>query len=112
MLGARSAPFFFVSLVPPVVNFLERILKRVPTITSALYILDRHDHLADRPDRQDGEFQMRPGEGQADDGDGPAQRDDDGPEREPPAGEDQPEEVAERTQRSGAESAPAGIGGA
>ena len=51
---------------------------------------------------------MRPGEGQADDGDGVAQREEKMAERQPPAGEDEPNDVAERAERTGAEILAAG----
>ena len=55
---------------------------------------------------------MRPGEGQADDRDGEAQREEEMPEREPPAGENEPDDVAKRAKRTGAEILVAGISGA
>src|SRR3984893_2723626 len=73
---------------------------------------DRHDRLADRPQRQSGKLEMRPREREADDGDGQENRGDDVSEREPPAGENQPNEVADHAERAGADIVAAGDGGA
>src|SRR5215510_7554096 len=65
--------------------------------------LRRYDHLADRPQREAGEFQVRPSERDSDDRQGQHDRDDEVPERQPPAGENQPHEVAEDPERAGAD---------
>ena len=49
--------------------------------------LSRHNHLADRPEREPGKFQMRPGEGNADDRYGEQDRSDQMSECKPPTGE-------------------------
>ena len=65
--------------------------------------LRRHDHLADRPERDAGELEVRPGEGDADDGDCEHQRRQEMAEREPPAGEHEPDDVADHPERAGAD---------
>src|SRR5882762_10670809 len=44
--------------------------KSTPAANTDDGVLGRHDHLADRPQRDARELQMRPGEGNADDGHG------------------------------------------
>src|SRR6185437_6163938 len=66
-------------------------------------LVDRHHRPPERPEGEAGELQMRPGEREADDGDGEADRSDEMAEGEPPSGEKQPDEVADRAERPGAE---------
>ena len=69
----------------------------------------RHDHLADRPQRNAGQLQVRPGEGNANDGDGQRQRQDQVHQRQPPAGQNQPDDVADGAERPGANVFLAGV---
>ena len=62
-----------------------------------------NDRLADRPERDAGEFQVRPGKRKTDDGDGKADRRDEVAEREPPAGQHEPDDVADHAERAGAD---------
>ena len=67
---------------------------------------DRHDLLADRPQSEAREFEMGPGEGDTDDRHRQDQRGDEVAERKPPARQHQPDDVAEETQRAGADILP------
>src|SRR5712691_13128287 len=72
----------------------------------------RHDHPADRPERQARELEVRPGERDADDGDGQENGDDEMAEGQPPAGQDQPYDISDNAERSGADVLLPGIFGA
>ena len=56
------------------------------------------DHLADRPKRYSGKFEMRPGERNADDSDGKKDRREHVAEREPPSGEHEPDQIADKAE--------------
>ena len=62
-----------------------------------------NDHLADRPQRDAGKFQVRPGKGNADDGHGQQHGRDDVAERQPPSRQHQPDDVADHPERAGAD---------
>src|ERR1700740_1979276 len=68
-------------------------LQRVAAVASAARLLDRHDHFADRPECQ-------------------AQREEKMAECQPPARENEPDDIAERAERTGTEIVATGIGGA
>ena len=68
-----------------------------------LRFLDRHHHPADRPERNPDQLEMRPGKGDADDGDGEAHGKDEMRDRQPPPRQNEPNDVAEKAQRTGAE---------
>src|ERR1700736_5813839 len=72
------------------------------------HALGGHDYLADRPQRDAGEFYVGPGEGNADDGYGERDRGDDMSERQPPARQHKPDQVADQAQRSAADIGAAG----
>ena len=64
MQPRRAAPVRFGLTTPPApMRFAPG--RREPTFPGPS--LSRHDHLADRPERDAGELQMGPGEGDADD---------------------------------------------
>src|SRR5580704_12988913 len=75
-------------------------------------VVDVDDHLADRPQRDAGEFQMRPRERDTDEGDGEQKRGDEMAERQPPAGEHEPQYVADEAEGPGADVVSAEILGA
>src|SRR5262245_46471828 len=75
-------------------------------------VLDRPDGFADGPQRQAGQLEMGPGERDADDGHRQQDRQDQVAEREPPSGENEPDQVAEESERAGAEVVAAVIVGA
>src|SRR5580700_2430264 len=87
---------------------MATLLSKVAILSASAWITQRRivgidDRFADRPQRDAGKFQMRPGERNADDGDGEQDGGEEMAERQPPAGEHQPDDIAQKAERPGAD---------
>src|SRR5271168_118199 len=88
---------------PSTFRTLRRRARALPSaLIAQRHIVGFDNHLADRPERDPGKLQMRPSERDADNRDGQKERCDQMAERQPPAREHEPDDVADKPQRSGA----------